>query len=544
MAQIDLAVNTQSGCLEFVIPPDSSTKEILSNDALVFLKKLHRNFEPRRKEILEARVRRQQAINEGKDVLDFLPSTKFIRDDPTWHISPLPPQLHRRRVEITGPVDRKMVINALNSGADCYMADFEDSTAPTWQNQIAGQANLKDAIRRRIDFTAPNGKEYKLEDEVATLLVRPRGWHLDEKHLLIDGERLSGSIFDFGLYFFHNAQELLARGMGPYFYLPKLQSHLEARLWNDVFVFAQDELGIPQGTIKATVLIETIMAAFEMDEILYELKNHSSGLNAGRWDYIFSCIKTFQKKSPQTINGPFAFPDRSQITMNVPFMRAYCLSLVQTCHRRHAPAIGGMSALIPIKDDSAANEKAMSAIRDDKIRDAKDGFDGGWVAHPGLVNLAMAEFVKVLGDNSNQIKKPLLLDYVPKAENILNFQPTEPKITETGLRSNVRVGIQYLASWLAGVGCVPINNLMEDAATAEISRSQIWQWIHSSKGVLDDGRKVNDALVDAITADELTKLKKNFPNVKTFDKAADIFIRLSKSPNFEEFLTLPLYETF
>jgi malate synthase len=293
---------------------------------------------------------------------------------------------------------------------------------------------------------------------------------LDEKHLLIDGERFSGSLFDFGLYFFHNAHELLKRGLGPYFYLPKLQSHKEAALWNDVFKFSQDEIGIPQGTIKATVLIETIMAAFEMEEILYELKEHSAGLNAGRWDYIFSCIKTFQKKSPQTIQGPFCFPDRSQISMNVPFMRAYQISLVQTCHKRRAPAIGGMSALIPIKGDPEANEKAMGGIREDKTRDAKDGFDGGWVAHPGLVNLAMAEFVKVLGDNSNQITKPLLLDYIPKASNLLDFQPKDPIITENGLRSNITVGIQYLASWLSGVGCVPINNLMEDAATAEISR--------------------------------------------------------------------------
>lgn len=340
MAQIDLAVNTQSGCVEFTIPPDSTSKEVLTPNAIVFLKKLHQNFEPRRQEILKERARRQKAINDGKEILDFLPQTKHIREDPMWTIAPLPPALQRRRVEITGPVDRKMVINALNSGADSYMADFEDSTAPTWNNQLTGQINLKDAIRKKIDFVAPNGKEYKLEEEVATLLVRPRGWHLDEKHILIDGERLSGSLFDFGLYFFHNGDELLKRGLGPYFYLPKLQSHLEARLWNDVFRFSQDELGIPQGTIKATVLIETIMAAFEMEEILYELREHSSGLNAGRWDYIFSCIKTYQKRSPQTIQGPFSFPDRSQITMNSSFMRAYCLSLVQTCHKRRAPAIG------------------------------------------------------------------------------------------------------------------------------------------------------------------------------------------------------------
>jgi malate synthase len=403
--------------------------------------------------------------------------------------------------------------------------------------------NLKDAIRRRIDFVAPNGKEYKLDDEVATLLVRPRGWHLDEKHLMIDGLRLSGSLFDFGLYFFHNAQELLNRGLGPYFYLPKLQSHLEARLWNDVFVFAQEELGIPRGSIKATVLIETIPAAFEMEEILWELREHSAGLNAGRWDYIFSCIKTYQQASPQTIQGPFCFPDRSMIKMDVPFMRAYCLSMVQTCHKRKAPAIGGMSALIPIKDDAAANEKAMGGIRDDKARDAADGFDGGWVAHPGLVGLAMSEFVKVLGDKCNQVEKQIT-DYKPEANNILDFQPTEPLITEQGLRSNVRVGVQYLASWLGGVGCVPIHNLMEDAATAEISRSQVWQWIHSPKGILQDGRKVDGAMVQSIMEEELASLKKLYPNVKTFDTAAQIFSHLAYDSKFEEFLTLPLYETF
>lgn len=356
--------------------------QILTPDALEFIRKLHLNFEPQRQELLGARVKRQRDINQGKVTLDFLESTKHIRDDLTWKVGPLPDPMLKRRVEITGPVDRKMVINAMNSGADCYMADFEDSTAPTWSNQVSGQWNLKAAIRKQIDFRASSGKEYKLNPEVATLLVRPRGWHLDEKHCVVDGSRISGSLFDFGMYFFHNASELLKNGLGPYFYLPKLQGHQEARLWNDVFIFAQEQLGIPRGTIKATVLIETIPAAFEMDEILYELKEHSAGLNAGRWDYIFSCIKTFQQTDPMSgrPGKKLCFPDRNQITMNTPFLRAYSLSMVKTCHQRGAPAIGGMSALIPIKNDEAKNAKAMNGIRDDKARDVEDGFDGGWVS--------------------------------------------------------------------------------------------------------------------------------------------------------------------
>ena len=374
-----------------------------------------------------------------------------------------------------------MIINALNSGADSYMTDFEDSNAPNWDNQVTGQVNLIDAIRRTI-VLEQGGKTYRLNDKVATLVVRPRGWHLDEKHVLVDGKRVSGGIFDFALYMFHNAKELIARGSGPYFYLPKMESHLEARLWNDIFVMTQKELGIPQGTVKATVLIETILAAFEMDEILYELREHSAGLNAGRWDYIFSCIKKFK------VDENFCLADRAKVTMTAPFMRAYALLLLKTCHKRNAPAIGGMSALIPIKNDPVKNEQALGGVRSDKARDATDGYDGGWVAHPGLVPIAMEEFVKVLGERRNQIDKKRD-DVNVSGADLLDFQPETP-ITEAGLRMNINVGIHYLGSWLAGNGCVPIHNLMEDAATAEISRSQVWQWIRSPKGVLDDGRKV------------------------------------------------------
>ncbi|MEY3201377.1 MAG: malate synthase, partial [Pseudomonadota bacterium] len=441
-----------------------------------------------------------------------------------------------RRVEITGPVERKMIINALNSGADSYMTDFEDSNAPNWANQIQGQINLRDAIRRKIDFEL-GGKAYKLNDKVATLVVRPRGWHLDEKHVLIDGKRVSGGVFDFALFMFHNAAELIARGSGPYFYLPKMESHLEARLWNDIFIATQKALGIPQGTIKATVLVETILAAFEMDEILYELREHSAGLNAGRWDYIFSCIKKFRT------NTDFCLADRAKITMTVPFMRAYALLLLKTCHKRNAPAIGGMSALIPIKNDPEANEKALAGVRGDKARDAGDGYDGGWVAHPGLVPIAMEEFVKVLGDKPNQIDKKRD-DVIASAKSLMDFQPEQP-ITETGLRNNISVGIQYLGSWLGGNGCVPIFNLMEDAATAEISRSQVWQWIRSPKGVLEDGRKVTKELVRELIPQEMDKIHALVGTEAfnaTYLQAAKIFEEMSTSETFTEFLTLPLYE--
>ncbi|WP_250533796.1 malate synthase A [Caballeronia sp. AZ10_KS36] len=508
---------------------------ILTPEALAFVAMLHRRFEPRRQELLAARVERTKRLDAGERP-GFLEETKAIREG-DWTVAPLPKDLQCRRVEITGPVERKMIINALNSGADSYMTDFEDSNAPVWGNQIVGQINLKEAVRRTISLEQ-NGKSYTLNDKIATLIVRPRGWHLDEKHVTVDGQRVSGGIFDFALYLFHNAKELIARGSGPYFYLPKMESHLEARLWNDIFIAAQEGVGIPRGTIRATVLVETILAAFEMDEILYELREHSSGLNAGRWDYIFSAIKKF-KNDPD-----FCLADRSQITMTVPFMRAYALELLKTCHKRNAPAIGGMSALIPIKNDPAANDKAMGGVRSDKARDATDGYDGGWVAHPGLVPVAMEEFVKVLGDKPNQIEKQRP-DVQVTAHDLLDFRPEAP-ITEAGLRNNVNVGIHYLGSWLAGNGCVPIHNLMEDAATAEISRSQVWQWIRSPKGKLEDGRKVTAAMVREIIIDELEKVKQSVggagSDTKPYERAAKIFKTMSTSEQFTEFLTLPLYE--
>ncbi|MBU9220061.1 malate synthase A [Burkholderia multivorans] len=505
---------------------------ILTPDALELVASLHRAFEPRRQALLQARVERTKRLDAGERP-DFLPETKAIREG-DWKVAPLPADLQCRRVEITGPVERKMIINALNSGADSYMTDFEDSNAPSWTNQIDGQINLKDAVRRTISLEQ-NGKSYKLNDKIATLIVRPRGWHLDEKHVTVDGQRVSGGIFDFALFLFHNAKELIARGSGPYFYLPKMESHLEARLWNDIFVAAQEAIGIPLGTIRATVLIETILAAFEMDEILYELREHSSGLNAGRWDYIFSAIKKFKN------DRDFCLADRSKITMTVPFMRAYALLLLKTCHKRNAPAIGGMSALIPIKNDPEANEKAMAGVRSDKQRDATDGYDGGWVAHPGLVPIAMEEFVKVLGDKPNQIGKQRD-DVQVEGKNLLDFQPEAP-ITEAGLRNNINVGIHYLGAWLDGNGCVPIHNLMEDAATAEISRSQVWQWIRSPKGVLDDGRKVTAELVREFAKAELENVKRSVGgNTQPYERAAAIFEQMSTSEGFTEFLTLPLYE--
>ena len=503
---------------------------ILTPDALALVAKLHRAFEPRRQQLLAARVERAKRLDAGERP-DFLAETAHIRAG-DWKVAPLPKALECRRVEITGPVDAKMVINAFNSGADSYMTDFEDSNSPLWSNQIQGQINLGKAIRRTLKLEQ-GGKTYQLNDKIATLQVRPRGWHLDEKHVLIDGQRVSGGIFDFALFFFHDAKEQIARGDGPFFYLPKMESHLEARLWNDIFVMAQQEIGLPQGTTKATVLIETILAAFEMDEILYELREHSAGLNAGRWDYIFSCIKKFK------VDRDFCLADRAKVTMTAPFMRSYALLLLKTCHQRGAPAMGGMSALIPIKNDPEKNAVAMAGIVADKQRDATDGYDGGWVAHPGLVAPAMKEFLAVLGDKPNQWEKQRG-DVNVSAADLLNFQPEQP-ITEAGLRMNINVGIHYLGAWLAGNGCVPIHNLMEDAATAEISRSQVWQWIRSPKGVLDDGRKVTAELVRALIPEELAKIKAGGFEGK-FDRAAQIFEQMSTQEQFAEFLTLPLYE--
>ncbi|MDR2032365.1 MAG: malate synthase A, partial [Azoarcus sp.] len=506
--------------VEIDAPIHPGYETILTREALELVAWLHRAFEPRRRELLRLRAERQARFDAG-EMPDFLAETRHIRES-DWKIAPLPPALARRRVEITGPVEAKMIINALNSGADSYMADFEDSNSPKWENQIQGQINLYKAIRRTLDFRNEAGKRYRLDEQTATLQIRARGWHLDEKHVRIDGERVSGGIFDFALAFFHNAREQIARGAGPFYYLPKLESHLEARLWNDIFNMAQDHIHLPRGTIKATVLIETILATFEMEEILFELREHSAGLNAGRWDYIFSCIKKFRK------NKDFCLANRSAITMEVPFMRAYALALVQACHKRGAPAIGGMSALIPIKNDPIANERALEGVRRDKRRDAGDGFDGGWVAHPGLVDIAREEFVGVLGDRPNQWEKQVSGTFGPR--DWLDFRPAQP-ITEAGLRNNINVGIHYLGAWLAGNGCVPIHNLMEDAATAEISRSQVWQWVVSPKGVLDDGRKIAPDMVRAMIDEELEAVKATVAaqgeDVGTYEQAAKIFADMS-----------------
>ncbi len=507
--------------------------EILTPEAMSFVATLVRTFSDRREELLRRRVQRQAEIDTGK-LPDFLPETEHIRNS-TWTIAPIPHDLQDRRVEITGPVERKMIINALNSGAKVFMADFEDSLSPTWDGTIQGQINLRDAVNRTISYTAPEGKQYALQQQTATLLVRPRGWHLPEKHIFIDGKQVSGGLFDFGLYFFQNVKALLEHGTGPYFYLPKLESHLEARLWNDTFVLAQQELGIPQGTIKATVLIETILAAFEMDEILYELREHSSGLNCGRWDYIFSAIKKFR-------NIPnFILPDRAQVTMTTHFMRSYSLLAIKTCHRRNAHAIGGMAAQIPIKNDPRANEEAMARVRADKIREATDGHDGTWVAHPGLVAVAMEEFDEAM-PGPNQIDRKREDVHVTAADLLAIPDGT---ITEGGLRTNINVSLQYMESWFRGSGCVPINNLMEDAATVEISRSQIWQWIHHPKGILSDGRKVTIELFHQLAAEELEKIKKMVGEQqyasREFDKAAELLDKIITSEQFVEFLTLPAY---
>ena len=509
--------------------------EILTPQALAFVAKLARKFEARRRELMGLRARRQTEFDAGK-LPDFLAETRSIRES-DWTVAPVPHDLQNRRVEITGPTDRKMVINALNCGANVFMADFEDSNTPTWENMIEGQINLRDAIRRTITFTSPEGKRYALNDRIATLLVRPRGWHLTERHVLIDGAPVAGAIFDFALYFFHNVKALLAKDSGPYFYLPKMESHLEARLWNEIFVTAQRELGIPQGKIKATTLIETVLAAFEMEEILYELREHSSGLNIGRWDYIFSCIKKFRA------NREFCLADRAQVTMTAPFMRAYALLLVKTCHKRNTFAMGGMAAQIPIKNDPVANQAAIEKVRADKLREATDGCDGSWVAHPGLVAIAKAVFDEHM-PTPNQIGKKRD-DVSVTAKDLLNFQPEKP-ITEEGLRNNISVGIQYIGSWLAGNGCVPVYNLMEDAATAEISRSQIWQWIRSPKGVLEDGRKVTRELFRKLLPEELAKVRallgEGAWKAGQYEEAAKLFDRITTSDDYVEFLTLPGYE--
>ena len=511
--------------------PDSAS--VLTPEALEFVAKLTRTFGERRAALLTRRLERQAAFNRGQRP-DFLPETKAIREG-DWKVAPVPRELLDRRVEITGPVERKMIINALNSGANVFMADFEDANSPTWDNVVRGQFNLMDAVRGTIEYTAENGKHYALGDKPAVLFVRPRGWHLPERHLEVDGKPVSGSLFDFGLFFFHNARAQLSRGTGPYFYLPKMESHLEARLWNDVFLLAQSELGIPRGTIKATVLIETLPAAFEMHEILHELREHSAGLNCGRWDYIFSYIKKLQ------MDPAFLLPDRKQVTMDKWFLDAYSRLLIQTCHRRGVHAMGGMAAFIPIKSDPAANETALAQVRTDKLREVKNGHDGTWVAHPGLVPVAREIF-------DAHMKGPHQLDNLRADVNVGQAEllrvPRGTR-TEEGLRHNIRVGVQYMAAWLGGLGCVPLYNLMEDAATAEISRAQVWQWIHHG-ATLEDGRHVTPELFRQVYAEELSHLEKDGSahryGAENFAQARELFERLSTAPTFEDFLTLPAYE--
>ncbi len=502
-------------------PELEHSSEILSGDALALVADLHRAFGGRRDELLARRSERQQRLL-GGELPDFLEETRSVREDDSWRVAEAPPDLRDRRVEITGPTDRKMVINALNSGARVFMADFEDANSPTWTNIVDGHRNLIDAVERTITLDQGE-KSYRLNDEIATLLVRPRGWHLPERHVLVDGDPVSASLFDFGLTMVHLARRTLDRGSGPYFYLPKLESHLEARLWNAVFLHAQNALGIPRGTIRATVLIETILAAFEMEEILYELREHSAGLNAGRWDYIFSVIKTFRHRND------FVLPDRSAVTMTVPFMRAYTELLVKTCHRRGAFAMGGMAAFIPSRRDPEVNETALAKVREDKAREAGDGFDGTWVAHPDLVPTATEEFDRVLGDRPNQIDRQRP-EVAIAPEQLLSVPDTPGEITEDGLRQNVSVGIQYLAAWLNGTGAAAIYNLMEDVATAEISRSQLWQWLHH--GRVDRDR------VSAIADEEVAAL----PNTPRLGEARAVFEEVALADDFVDFLTLPAYE--
>lgn len=508
-------------------PVSAEYAEILTPEALEFVAALARAFEARRSELLAARQERWAALKAGK-LPDFLPETAAIRGG-DWTVAPIPVDFANRRTEITGPTDRRMMINALNSGAQVFMADFEDANAPLWANVIEGQINLRDAIRRTITFTNAEGREYRLKDQVATLAVRPRGWHLVEKHVLVDGAPVSGSLFDFGLYFFHNAKELLARGSGPYYYLPKMQSHREAELWNDVFVFAQEQLGVPRGTIRATVLIEHILAAFETEEILYALREHSSGLNLGRWDYIYSFIKAFNHK-PDWI-----FPDRAQVTMATHFLRSAAELVVYSCHKHQAHALGGMSAFIPTRRDPEVNERALSQVRTDKQREASQGFDGAWVAHPDLVP-AVLEVFDAAYSGPHQIAR------VPEANvsasDLLAIPPGE--ISEAGLRNNVSVALQYIEAWLGGRGAVAIFNLMEDVATAEIARSQIWQWVHYG-AALNDGRTIDAALYQAVRDQELAKLVAERPEHR-FDEAVALLDSLILNPEFVEFLTLPAYE--
>lgn len=516
-------------------------EEVLTDAALAFVAELHRQFTPRRNELLARRGERRAEIARTS-TLDFLPETAAVRADDSWKVAPAPAALNDRRVEITGPTDRKMTINALNSGAKVWLADFEDASAPTWENVVLGQLNLTDAYERRIDFTDPrSGKSYALKsaDELATVVMRPRGWHLEERHLRLDGVSVPGALVDFGLYFFHNAQRLIDLGKGPYFYLPKTESHLEARLWNDIFVFAQDYVGIPQGTVRATVLIETITAAYEMEEILYELRDHASGLNAGRWDYLFSIVKNFRDGGAK-----FVLPDRNAVTMTAPFMRAYTELLVRTCHKRGAHAIGGMAAFIPSRRDAEVNKVAFEKVKADKDREAHDGFDGSWVAHPDLVPIALASFDAVLGEKPNQ-KDRLREDVSVAPGDLIAIDTLDASPTYDGLRNAVAVGIRYIEAWLRGLGAVAIFNLMEDAATAEISRSQIWQWINADV-VFENGEHATADLARKVAAEELTAIREEIGE-ETFtagkwQQAHDLLLQVSLDQDYADFLTLPAYE--
>jgi malate synthase len=525
--------------VEITGPSGDRYEEILTPSAIRLLATLHGELAGRRAEALAAREQRQAEIIAGGS-FDFLPETKHIREDPAWQVALPSAGLADRRVEITGPTEKKMAINALNSGAKVWLADFEDANSPLWDNMITGQLNLKDVLERTIDFTSADGKDYKLrpDNELATIVVRPRGWHLDEKHILVDGRRASGSLTDFALYMATSARKQLEMGKGPYFYLAKTESHLEARLWNDAFIIAQDLLGIPRGTIRATVLIETIPAAFEMEEVLYELREHSAGLNAGRWDYLFSIIKKFRTRGRE-----FVLPDRNQVTMTAPFMRAYTELLVKTCHGRGAHAIGGMAAFIPSRRDPEVNEKALAKVRDDKTRESSDGFDGSWVAHPDLVPVCREIFDGVLGSKPNQLDR--LRDEVSvSAADLLAVSKTPGTITEAGLRNDISVGIQYLASWLGGDGAVGIYNLMEDAATAEIARSQVWQWLHNDI-LLEDGPKVTRERVEALIDEELANIREQYGeefNAERFGQATALFTEVALADNYVDFLTIPAYE--
>ena len=519
-------------CLQVLGSPTAGVERVLTPDALEFLAALERRFGGRRRELLARRQQRRAEFRRGA-LPDFLPETRAVREG-SWQVASAPPDLNDRRVEITGPVERKMMINALNSGARVFMADFEDALSPSWENVIAGQLNCQDAVRRTLDFTSQEGKAYRLDPVTATLLVRPRGWHLVEKHLVLDDLPLSGALVDFGLHLFHNGAELLRRGSGPYFYIPKLEGHLEARLWNDVFLYSQEALGIPRGSIRATPLIETVLAAFEMDEILHELREHAAGLNAGRWDYIFSIIKNFGHRPD------FILPDRAQVTMTVPFMRAYTELLVKTCHRRQAHAIGGMAAFIPSRRDADANARAFQKVRDDKDREAAAGFDGSWVAHPDLVPVARASFDRVLGAAPNQ-KARQRDDVVPTAAALLDVRIQGGRVTEAGVRTNVRVALEYLENWLEGRGAVGIDNLMEDSATAEISRSQLQQWLHHEVA-LEDGRPLTRERYEAIQAEERATLVARRASSGRLAEAATLLLQRAEEPVPEEFLTLGAYE--